>query len=175
MTLSISMCGSYFCGSLHHKVEGQCYGKTRSIQLGIYWMLLNKKLAQLLIPASNQVSRFMPKMLSVLFCNFGLLTAKFTLCSWIIILRRSSDSNVGKCQNLWLEHEGFGSWSLAKRGCFGHNSYLAVQRLSATRCLHMSFILEYLVESEKWIQECTDVVIKTMIIGINFCHDYASK
>lgn len=50
-------------------------------------------LAQLLIPVSDQVSRFMPKMLPVLFYKFGLLTAKFTFCSWMIMFRGSSDNN----------------------------------------------------------------------------------
>lgn len=83
------------------------------------------------------------------------------------MLRRSSDSN-GEMSESVIRTERFWILSLAKRGCFGHNSNLAVQRLSAIRLLHMSFILEYLVESGKWIQECTGVVIKTMIIGINF-------
>lgn len=52
-------------------------------------------LAQLLIPVSDQVSRFMPKVLPVLFYNFGLLTAKFIFCSWMIMFRGSSD-NKGK-------------------------------------------------------------------------------
>lgn len=59
------------------------------------------------------------------------------------MLRRSSDSN-GEMSESVIRTERFWILSLAKRGCFGHNSNLAVQRLSAVRLLHMSFILEYL-------------------------------
>lgn len=125
-------------------------------------------LAQLLNLVSDQVSRFMPKMLPVLFYNFGLLTAKFTFCSWMIMFRGSSDNN-GKMSEAVIRMQWVSAPALLSNQVILVMTQIWLYRgWPSVTCLRISFVSKYPAESERWTQEHISVVVT--IIKITFSH-----
>lgn len=136
-------------------------------------MQLNKMLAQLLIPVSDQVSRFMHKMLPVLFYNFGLLTAEFTFCSWMIMFRGSSDNN-GKMSEAVSRMQWVSTPALVPNQVILVMTQIWLYRgWPSVTCLCISFISNYPSESERWTQEHVSVVVT--IIKVTFSHICTAK